>query len=42
MVTYPGGAVHATTRSTQEQNRHKELQGLVTKEPIPETDFVLC
>lgn len=42
MVTYPGGAAHATPRSTREQDRREELQGLETKEPIPETDFLLC
>lgn len=42
MVTYPRGTEHATPLSTREQDLCKELQGLETKEPIPETDFLLC
>lgn len=42
MVTYPRGTVHATPHSMREQDRREELQSLETKEPIPETDFLLC
>lgn len=39
MVTYPSSAVHATPCSTWEQDQCEELQGLETRELIPETKF---